>query len=179
MQYAALTCSYTIALVFAVACVSKLYRASAFREYREAVRGYLPLTGFAASGFVVTAIAVGAIVAEAAVPVLIAVPRLAEAGLVLAIVLLIVFTGAMSRALRSGLRVACRCFGAASRPPSRSALARNGVLLVVAGAGVVAQWAGVPSVPAGGVALCLMTAVVVATLLIFFDDLVSVVVSTG
>jgi hypothetical protein len=168
--------------------VSKLYGAPAFREYREAVRGYRPLTGSVATGSVATgsvatgfvaAVAVAVVGAEAAVPVLVVVPGSAGAALVLAMVLLTAFTVAMGRAVRRGVRTACRCFGATARAPGRASLARNGILLAVAAAGLVARSAGVPAVPAAGVALCLSAAVVLATVLIFLDDLVSVVVPTG
>jgi hypothetical protein len=174
MPYAALICRYAIAIVFAVAFVSKAHRAAAFREYREAVRGYLSLTASPA-----TAVAVAVIAAEAAVAVLVAVPGTAAAGLVLAIGLLTAFTVVLHRAIRRGVRASCRCFGGASRVPGRDTLARNAILLLVAVAGLLAHVTGAATVPAATLALCLGTAVILAIVLIFSDDLVAIAVPPG
>ncbi|MFC8047697.1 MauE/DoxX family redox-associated membrane protein [Nocardia sp. NPDC057353] len=49
-----------------------------------------------------------------------------------AVLVLLVFTGAVLRLLRAGERPACACFGASEQPIGRVTLVRNGILLALA-----------------------------------------------
>lgn len=67
---------------------------------------------------------------------------------VIALGMLIGFSLVLARALRSGLRVVCSCFGAARRDPVSSIdIVRNGLLGLLA-VGAVGSAGGVPSLPA-------------------------------
>jgi uncharacterized membrane protein YphA (DoxX/SURF4 family) len=64
----------------------------------------------------------------------------AAAGLVAALTLLGIFTAVIGRALVRGLRPACRCFGERSDSPvGPASLARNAILIAVAGVALAAQ----------------------------------------
>ncbi|MGW4118385.1 MauE/DoxX family redox-associated membrane protein [Nocardia sp. NPDC004711] len=88
--------------------------------------------------------AVEAVVAVALLP-----PWTAAGAALVAILLLGMFTGAVVRLLRQGKRPVCSCFGAASAAPiGRGTVARNIVLIVLAGVTAVATLAE-PQVPGG------------------------------
>ncbi len=116
---------------------------------------------------------------EAAVPVLLALPGTAPAGLGLAGAVLATFTVALGRAWRRGVREPCRCFGAGAAPLSRAQVVRNGLLTTIAAAGLAAalRWPA-PSAPgagaaAAGIALAALAGVIAAMVLIRLDDIVA------
>jgi hypothetical protein len=161
-----------IAAVFVVACATKVYGRSAFRSFRDAVAGHLPVTDA-----LLTPAAVAIVVLEAAVAVLVLVPGTVTAGLLAAGGLLAGFTLARAHALRHGVRTSCRCFGSASAG-DRGALARNGLLIGCVVTGLVAQTAA-QQAPAsgyrpGGVVVALAAAAVTSILVIFFEEIASV-----
>ncbi len=116
---------------------------------------------------------------ELATAALLAVDVTALAGLGVGAALLIVFTMAISSVLRRGTSASCRCFGASAQPLGRRHLVRNAILLSIAAAGV----AGAPPTTALGAAgwnpaallVSGFVAVVLAALVISYDDLVAVV----
>jgi hypothetical protein len=75
-----------------------------------------------------------------ALAVAVAVPALAVPALLAAAGLLAAFTVALVLMLRRGVRQACHCFGAGTRPPTAAAVARNLALLGVAASTTAAAW---------------------------------------
>jgi hypothetical protein len=111
-----------LAVAFAWAAVSKVV---SWRSWRRALSGY----GLPAGGEPVAA--VGVPVAEATVPLLVLVGFTQAAGVV-AIALLIAFSGAILAArARRGDRLPCGCFGGARVRDFRAMLARNALLAAV------------------------------------------------
>ncbi|GGS94820.1 MauE/DoxX family redox-associated membrane protein [Streptomyces violaceus] len=124
MTFLSVTCQALLALVFAIACVSKARGRASFAGFTDAV---------VALGRVsrpwATWVAAGIIALEGATVLLLLVPGWGSAGLWVAAVLLTGFTYAIARALRDGTAVACRCFGASGDPATGPAqLVRNALL---------------------------------------------------
>lgn len=114
-----------LAGVFAVAAAGKL---ADRRGTREAV------AGFGAPPALVGPIAVALPIAELAVAAALLVPATAWAGAVGAIVLLAIFSVAITANLARGRRPDCHCFGQVrSQPVGAQTLARNGALALGAG----------------------------------------------
>jgi hypothetical protein len=133
MTALALGCRTLLAVVLCTAAASKL-RSRDFASFVDALRGFgvpavlrrVPTRGLA-----------GAVVAlEVAAAVLLLVAP--AAGLALALGLIAVFTAVLRSVIRNGRAVTCRCFGASSAPIGVAHLVRNGVLLAVIGAGMIA-----------------------------------------
>jgi peroxiredoxin len=133
------------AIVFAAAGAAKLADPAGLRE--TAVRFGLPRT--------LAPAAILLPVAELAVAAMLLPARLAWAGALAALALLLVFTAAVAAQLARGRRPECNCFGAVrSRPIGPETLGRNGALLACAAAVVAAgrggsgpsaiAWAGEP-----------------------------------
>lgn len=169
MAYSALACQFAIGVAFAVSGISKLAGRTAFAEFvaslgtltRVPPRWRAPLAG------VVVAL-------ELAVPVALATPAAAVA-LLLAAGLLVAFSAVVWTALRRRTTARCRCFGPSSAPLGPVHLVRNGLLLAVAAAGAALLLTGPPGpVDPGGLVVAGATGVVLAAVLIRFDDLVSV-----
>lgn len=172
MVYAALICRTLVGLVFTVSAFSKLRNGTAYREFASWLASVpVPL---ARNRFLPPVLAG----AEAATVVLVAVPATAAAGLVLAVLTMAALTAGTAVAVRRGARVTCQCFG-----PSRTELAshhvlRNGFLLVLAvvGLAVVGAFSADAVAPRpAGIGLSLWTAVVLATFVVFLDDVVFLV----
>ena len=95
------------------------------------------------------AVATALPIVEATVAVAVLPPWTAVAASVTALLLLVVFTGAVARLLRAGEHPSCSCFGALSPTPiGRMTLVRNGVLLALVLLVLVGSIAR-PGVPAG------------------------------
>jgi uncharacterized membrane protein YphA (DoxX/SURF4 family) len=98
--------------------------------------------------------AAGRIVAASELGVAVALVGAPRAGALAAIALLLAFSGFVTRRLRSGVETPCACFGAGSGEPlSPRLLVRNGLLLGLAGAAVMA---GTTSVLLGALLLALL-----------------------
>jgi hypothetical protein len=161
--YLEVCCGVVIGLVFLLAVVGKL-------------RGRAELTAFAESlgsfglrsARLRSALATSVITAEAVTVVLLAVtPRL---GLGLAATMLVAFTAAVVTAKATGREVRCRCFGADGGLMGRTHLIRNGVLIVIALAGLAAGTsATTPHL--GLLAATVSAAVLGAVALAHWDDL--------
>jgi hypothetical protein len=131
VYYFILASRAALAGVLLMAACGKLRRAAA-REFAGSV---------AAMAFVPTALAgpitVAVLVTELATSALLLTPHTAVLGLVLATALLVGFTAALVDMRRRG--VGCRCFGTApTAPVGRAELWRNGLLLGLAAATLVA-----------------------------------------
>lgn len=153
-------------LVFAVAVISKLRSASAFREFADS------LSTLGARRFA------GAVVAaETATVVLLAIP--VGWGYLLVIALLTVFIAGIARAIRAGQPVACRCFGAGGRKLGPTHIVRNSLLVLIAAIGLGSGL--LTSGPLDSLALAGIAAAggaVLSLLFIRWDDMVFLVSTT-
>jgi hypothetical protein len=122
--YVHLACWLLVAGVLLVSTVSKLRNRSSFNAFADSVAE----TGIVAPTLV-RPVAAAVVVTEAAAVALLVVPRLATAGLVLAFVLLLVFTSVVVMALSRGIQASCGCFGASAQPYNAGHLVRNLLLL--------------------------------------------------
>ncbi|RSN71327.1 MauE/DoxX family redox-associated membrane protein [Actinomadura sp. WAC 06369] len=172
MGYAAIGCECLIGLTFVLAALSKVRNGASFRAFVDAVRGL----GIARNR--AGRVAVAAVGAEAAVPVLLGIAlagssALLVAGLVTALALLSAFTAVISVSMRRGDRVTCRCFGASGAPMGRRHIARNVLLSVAVLVALVSAVAN-PSaqIDAGGAVIAAAAGCLVALLVAFLDDIV-------
>lgn len=163
MLYLEICCRVVVGLVFLLAVAGKL-------------RGRAELTAFAESlgsfglrsARLRSALAASVITVEAVTVALLAVaPR---AGLGLAVVTLVVFTGAVVAAKATGREVRCRCFGADGGLMGRTHLTRNGVLIVIALTGFAAATS-TAALHLGLLAATVSAAVLAAITLAHWDDL--------
>ncbi|MEU8660838.1 MauE/DoxX family redox-associated membrane protein [Actinoplanes philippinensis] len=164
MSYALIGARVLIGLVFAVSAVTKLRGRAAFTAFRASVADMRvvpgPLAGPVAAGVVAT---------EAAIPVLLLAPATADAGLVLAVLLLAAFSAGIARVLATGTAASCRCFGVSAAPFGRHHLYRNGALALTAAAGLA--WPASATDPAGS-AIVAGVAAVAALTVVMLDDIV-------
>lgn len=170
-MYVALTCRLVLIAVFLVAVVTKIRGRQAFLDFRDAVQRMLPWTPTGAAGL--TGWSVAVVLGEAMTVTLLAVPASVPVGFAVAGGVLLVFTAGIARGIRSGTGGACRCFGVASTPLSARHLVRNGLLLAVTALGLAASTMPGSGWHAAGVVLSLVTAGVVASTIVAFDDLAS------
>jgi hypothetical protein len=160
-----------IALVFAVSAISKLRGASAFRSF-ESATGAMGVPARLVRPAAVTVVA-----AEVAAALLVALPPGGLVGLSVTVGLLIAFSVGIALALRRGSRASCACFGSSTSPIGRRHLVRNGLLLLVATAGIVGALTGTAPVGLAGIGIVAVAAAVCAALLTRMDDLVALFVS--
>ncbi|GAA0904407.1 MauE/DoxX family redox-associated membrane protein [Virgisporangium aurantiacum] len=171
MKYLEVVCRCVVGLTFAVSAGSKVAGPRAFGEFV----GMLRTTRLIGNG-VLRPAAVMIVLAEMAVAVALAIG--APIGYLIAGLLLTIFIGAIAVLVRRETAVRCRCFGPARARLGYLDLARNGVLWVIAGAGLLA-WLldGHAPVASAGQVLAAVTGVIVAGLLIYLNDLVEVFVT--
>jgi hypothetical protein len=174
-MYVALTCRIVLIAVFLIAVVTKIWGRQAFLDFRDAVHRMLPWTPTGAAGL--TGWSVAVVLAEAMTVTLLAVPVSVTVGFAVAGGVLLVFTVGIARGIRSGTGGACRCFGAAPTPLSARHLVRNGLLLAVTALGLVTSTMPGSGWHAAGVVLSLVTAGVVASMIVVFDDVASLFVA--
>ncbi|GAA2884676.1 methylamine utilization protein MauE [Streptosporangium fragile] len=132
MDYVVIGCRALVGIVFLVSAATKI-RPLASGEFAASVRRLTGLRGARARP-----VALGVVLLEGAVPVLLVVRGLAVPGFVLAGALLAAFSTAILVALRRGVRAPCRCFGAAEIPLGPRHLVRNALLGVAAAASAAA-----------------------------------------
>lgn len=162
MHYVALTSRFGLGLIFLAALAGKSRDWTAFRTSVTELAPHLPPRPAA----------VTVVLLEAATVLLLVVRP--AAGFVLAAATLLAFSAALWSALRRGSTASCRCFGVNSAPLSPAQLVRNALLVALAAAGLVTL-SDADTHPAG-VAVCLITAAVLAALFVFFDDLADLLV---
>jgi hypothetical protein len=152
-----------VCVTFVVAAASKTVRAGAFGDFKAALPRMLGVPHRVAP-----AAALAVVVLEVTIALTVAVPALALAAFLLAGVLMAVFTVSIVVMIRRGSVEPCHCFGMSARPPGRSDVVRNLVLLVISVIGAVgaATSSGAADLPAAGVVLCAAVGAVVALLLI-------------
>jgi hypothetical protein len=159
-----------LALVFIASATAKLLGRARFNAFTSGIRDLRLLPTRA-----VTLAASLVVVAELALPALVAFPRTALAGLLLAAALLTLFTGVIGTVLRRRTRAACPCFGFPAVSFGRRHLVRNGILLTITVAAIVAGNAAVGSLAPGGAVVAALAALVVGILIVSFDELADLV----
>jgi hypothetical protein len=159
-----------LALVFAVAFISKVRSVSAFGEFASSLNGigWLPRPGRAAAARLIP-------LSEAAVVGLLVVPATVALGFGLSGLLLAVFTVVTGAEVANGRQVQCRCFGAGSAPIGPAQIARNVVLLAVSLAGLAIEPISHGHATGAALILAFGLAVLVAVALVRWDDLVFLV----
>ncbi|NUR28020.1 MAG: methylamine utilization protein MauE [Catenulispora sp.] len=172
MTYFAFGCRLLLALVFFVAAASKLRGRNDLAEFRAAVREF----GVGARW---SSTAAGVVIAgELAAGSLMLADATALAGLGLAAALLITFTGAIGAAVRRGTTTNCRCFGASDQPLGMRHVVRNVTLTAIAvagGTGTVLAPGRAGELEMAALVLSGFVAVVLAALVIAYDDLVTLI----
>lgn len=153
-------CRCALGLVFAIAVAGKVH--GGLDAFAGSVRALLPAVRRHRQ------LARTVVAAEAAVPVLLAIPGTAQAGAGWAAAVLLAFTAAIVAALRRGPGVPCRCFGDATVPLGRRHVLRNVLLLAAAaGAAFPVQATGHPA----GIALAVFAGGCAALVITRFDEI--------
>jgi hypothetical protein len=155
-----------LAVVFAIAFISKARSASAFGEFASSLRdiGWLPPPGRAAAAWLIPLL-------EAAVVVLLAIPGTVAVGFGVGALMLAGFTIVTGAEVANGRRVRCRCFGAGAAPIGPAQIARNIVLFAGSTAGLVIEPISHGSAPGAALVLAVGVAVLAAVALVRWDDL--------
>ncbi|NUR62931.1 MAG: hypothetical protein HOV87_30400 [Catenulispora sp.] len=166
MTFLAISLRTLLGVVFAVALGGKVRSRRSFADFAASLHELRWLPGPARAAAPVAVVAV-----EAASIVLLAVPATVPWGFGLTFLTLAVFTASVGWSLRRGETVRCRCFGTDSGPMGGWELARNGVLLVAAGAGLLASATGPASGAAAGSAVAAVAGALAAALIVRWDDL--------
>ncbi|MGI5268331.1 MauE/DoxX family redox-associated membrane protein [Nonomuraea sp. CA-218870] len=153
--------------IFLVSLAGKVRSRQAFREFITATGTLLAVDPGRARR-----LGLLAVVAEAAIVVLVAVPVTAPAGFALAAVTLGGFGYALVRALRREKAAPCHCFGASETPVGRHHVVRNLVLIVAALAAMGAAFAGTPGgVEVPGMVIAAAAAAVCVLIVVRLDDI--------
>ena len=169
MHYLEVACRLLLAAVFLTAAVTKLSGGAAWAAFTDSLRQLDQVPGA-----LVRPAALAVVAAEAIAGVLLLVPVRAagRVGFVLAGGLLLAFILVIGRALSSGNRAPCRCFGASSTPLGAGHLVRNVVLLGAALLGLAGTFAagplGLPYALVAGAA-----GLVAGILITAFEDIVA------
>lgn len=165
MNLFGIACATLVAVVFGFAVVGKLRDRGSWTDFVATTAAMLPTRrtlSRPAAVLVVGAESATALLAVAAV--LLRDPTVELLAFALAGVLLIGFATGIAGVLRRGLSVRCNCFGGGGAVFGPTHLVRNGSLLLIVVAGLVANLAGGPE-PLDTAALVAITAGVVAGLL--------------
>jgi hypothetical protein len=171
--YLALACRCAIGVVFAVSVSGKLRSRSAFGAFVSWLAALpVPLVRGRPRA---TAVVLAA--AEALIVVLVALPWTVRPGLVLAAVVLGVFTAGTWLAVARGADAPCQCFGVSASPLGRRHVVRDALLCAAAVAGAAAVGSG--GVRPAAVAMSLGAGLVVAGFIVFLDDLAVLFAGTG
>jgi hypothetical protein len=169
MQYVAIACRCLLGFLFLWSPVVKARSGRAYRQYVASARELAGTTQGVA--WVLASAAVGA---ELLTVVLLAVPGLVIAGYAVALALLAGYSGTLALALRRGVRVPCRCLGSRAGPIRPALLGRNAGLLLTGAVGLIATTGSSRGVEPIPVAVSVLAAVVMAVLVVFFEDLTAV-----
>jgi hypothetical protein len=173
MAYLTLACTCLIGVVFAVSAVAKLRGRRTFRTFADWLGGLpLPLAR-SRPGPVAAAIAA----AEVTIVVLAALPWTAPVALMLAVVVLAVFTAGTGLAVARGADAPCQCFGPSTTRLAPRHVVRNALLCAAAAAGAVATGGG--GTEPAGVVLSLAAGLAVALFVVFLDDLAALFSATA
>jgi methylamine utilization protein MauE len=162
-----ISCRCLLAIVFACSAGAKLRGGGSFRAFRDWL-GDLPVPGAAHhAGGLAAALAS----AEVLIVLLLVLPWTVRPGFALAGATLLVFIAGTRLAITRGTNAACNCFGARGAPLGWRHVVRDAVLLAVAVLGAVASDAHGARV--AGVAVSVATAAFLSVLIVFLDDVMS------
>ena len=165
MLYVSLACRLVLAAVMTLAAVGKLRSPGIFAASLEGF-DFIP-------AWLRRPLAVLVPAAELLIALLLALPATVTAGFLAATLFCCGLTAVPILVVARGKKVKCACFGASEVPMSGWHIARNAVLLAAAGLGsfvAVSLGDGVPAeVP--GIALAVVSAGVITTLIVFVDDI--------
>lgn len=165
MLYVSLACRLTLVAVMALAAVSKLRSPGVFAASLEGF-DFIPARLRSPLAVLVPA-------AELLIALVLAVPATVTAGFAVATLFCAGLTAVPVLVLARGKKVTCACFGASETPLGGWHVARNSVLLAAAGLGTLVALRlgdGVPA-HAPGIALAVVAAGVLTTLIVFVDDI--------
>ncbi|WP_433219872.1 MauE/DoxX family redox-associated membrane protein [Dactylosporangium sp. CS-047395] len=167
MGYLEVAARLLVATVFVVALAGKVSGAKAYAAFVDSLlrMDVVPVR-------LARPAAAASVAAEVAVVVLLAVPLrwAAVAGFVIAAGLLAVFAAAIAISLRAGNRAPCRCFGASTTPLGKGHIVRNGGLILVSLAGLVAA-AGTGAVAVPGAVVAGGAGLVAGIIVTAYDDI--------
>jgi hypothetical protein len=164
-----MSCRLALALVFLIAATSKTVRRGGLDGFARAIQGFgIPKRRVVVVAAVVVAVEVSIMVLLALLPAI---------GYLVALFLLSGFTAVITRALRHGRSVACRCFGASETPISRSTVVRNAVLAVLAVAGLICRCMMPPAPIISPPWLAALIGLIAGLLLTRWDDLTFLITS--
>jgi len=174
VPYLALACRCAVGVVFLVSVSGKLRSRPAFEAFVSWLAA-LPVPLVSRRPRVAAAVMAAA---EALLVVLVALPWTVRPGLVLAAVVLGVFTAGTWLAVARGADAPCQCFGVTASPLGRRHVARDALLGAAALAGAASATAGGGVHPAAA-AIGLGAGLVVAGFIVFLDDLATLFTGTG
>lgn len=171
MGYLMVGARAAIAIVFALAVAGKLVGAGAFGEFVTSVRRLtsapqpwiVPLARATVAGELATVLLV-----------LLPVPAAGALGCLLALLLTLAFSSTIVATLSRGAAPPCRCFGRSTTPVGRRHLVRNGLLIVIAAAGLIGAIAG-DSVSMPAALIAILAGGFLGALIAAFDDIAELV----
>jgi len=166
MVYISMGCRSALALIFVIACISKVQNIKSYRAFRES----LDDIGLS-SVLAIRALSLAIPAAEAAVALLILMNRTSVWGLVASAALLVSFTGGVGVAKARGRTVRCRCFGESSASTEAQHILRNAVLITTSIAGVLTGLASAGHTTRAMVILAIGIGVIGAALFLRWDEL--------
>jgi hypothetical protein len=169
MIYLALACRALLLGVFATSCASKLRGRDSFGAFADSLAAMrVPRRPWSRPA------AAAIVAAEAIAALLLAVPGLQVAGFILGLALLAAFTCVIVLAIRVGLNVGCRCFGASAAPFGPLHVVRNVLLAGTCMVGVLTTTASVSAhVDPAGAVVALVAAAVLLLFAVRADDVVA------
>jgi hypothetical protein len=156
-----------VGITLAVSICAKLRTKSAYIRFEDWVHRLAVVPSWAT-----TTTAILVIAAEVTAAGLIAAPWTAEVGLFLSAFLLAGFSLVVLLLARRGIREPCLCFGSGNQPMTFLHAVRDAVLASIALVGALLAGGRTPSL--GAITTAVATAIVVATLLISSETLVSI-----
>lgn len=155
-----------LAVTFLLAAVSKVYRIKAWRSFRGVLGRIVPMPRI-----ITTAIGVMVVTTEFAVASMLLLPHAATFGLAGCILLLVVFSGVITRAVRRKDRIPCRCFGSSAEPMTVAHLHRNIVLSLAAVSGLAISFADTRAPDAETLVVGVLAGISWALVLMFLSEL--------
>jgi hypothetical protein len=167
MPYLVIGARAMLFVIFVASFTSKVRSRTAFAAFADS------LAGFGIRGARLQARSAGIVItAEAAAAVLVALPFTVVWGLTAGGLIITVFTAQASIARRQGLLPVCNCFGSAKSKFGARHIMRNGLIIAVAIAGLLAEFAsGRTHLAVAPVVLATGLAVIAGAGIVVWDDL--------
>jgi hypothetical protein len=169
VNYVDIACRAVLAFTFGAAVWGKVGGRAQWDAFRSSLAFFLGTRGRA--GHVMAVVVVMAETVAAALQV----TPYRWGGYYVAFGLLTAFSGFVVVVLRRRLNLRCNCFGRSGLPLQGGHLVRNGLLLGITAAGLVAAITGGSSIHPAGLVMSLGVALCVALLIVRFDDIVRLI----